>query len=643
MPPSTETIVGRPPRKVDLRSRRFSRIAGAIWVVAFAPVAIIAAPPALRAEDSPKKNLTLEPPLAEVERLLKAGERAAAAERLRKLQQTRPENVDLTLAWTQLGRAHQQAGQLDQAADAYWDAVKASQQEPAAGLADDRKVIVRLTAASALQKVEKSTKAYESLQAICDSSLPADRSHRRLAGKMMLGIGAGALASGQWQLSQDAYHLAAEQLEGEAEATASLGFAWALASSGRDPAAAAEKLEAFVRDHGEHPDAPRAARAQAACLARAGQSEQAAEVLSDLLERWPDHDVARAVVRSHHVLPVTRVPGPVRRWVISRATGESLRSLDLQTTGLGLLVAAVENEIDAWTALAGRLAAIDQTGQVTADVLQRLTDHDRAADAERLATRLIAPAEGNEPTPQAREAACRWAGRSERWSMLALASESESPLTPDRSRTMAVERLFAEALMQTGRASQARIWWEHLVDQRGADDFPTLLRCAETASSVATVDQASERIAAARDAAEENLRRRCLVDMLDAELSVRRLKFDEARAALETVIRSSEAPSVLRARAQWMIGETFYLQQQFAPAIEAYRRVEGMDDSGRWIPAALVQAGKSFEQLGRTREAAVCYSNLVGRFADSPHAQAARRRLAAIRPDSNAPQEAQRR
>ncbi len=87
-------------------------------------------------------------------------------------------------------------------------------------------------------------------------------------------------------------------------------------------------------------------------------------------------------------------------------------------------------------------------------------------------------------------------------------------------------------------------------------------------------------------------------------------------------------------RAQWLIGETHYLQQEFADAIEAYRRVEGIDPGGMWVSAALIQAGKSFEQLGRTREAAVCYGNLLSRFADTSHAELARRRLAAISPDA---------
>ena len=145
---------------------------------------------------------------------------------------------------------------------------------------------------------------------------------------------------------------------------------------------------------------------------------------------------------------------------------------------------------------------------------------------------------------------------------------------------------------------------------------------------------ASQRVETARVAAGDDAARLALIDMLSADLDIRRLQFDRARSTLEKVVQSSQSIATLRGRAQWMIGETYFLQHKFVDAIEAYRRVEGIDPKGPWISVALVQAGKSFEQLGRTREAAVCYSTLVSRVSDSQHASVARRRLAEIVPSS---------
>jgi tetratricopeptide (TPR) repeat protein len=270
--------------------------------------------------------------------------------------------------------------------------------------------------------------------------------------------------------------------------------------------------------------------------------------------------------------------------------------------------------------------------------LQQLAKEQRDDFAQRLATQLIAPQSNPDVSAASREAACRWAGRQQLWSMLALASEGSEPATEDPTRTIAIERLFAESLMQTGRLQDSRKWWVHLVDHHNADDFPTLLRCAETATSLAEVQEAHDRIEAVRAACGEDAARNALVDMLSADLAIRRLRFDQARSILEGVIQSAQSVATLRGRAQWMIGETYFLQHKFAEAIEAYRRVEGVQPGGPWAVAALIQAGKSFEQLGRTREAAVCYSSLVSRFADSQHAAVARRRLAAIAPTSSSPE-----
>jgi TolA-binding protein len=402
-----------------------------------------------------------------------------------------------------------------------------------------------------------------------------------------------------------------------------------------EPLAAAQKLAGFVERYPDHADAPRASRAAAECLKQAGRDDDAAQLLADLMQRWPDSESAWEIAAGHRELAVDLLPSAVKRWLVESSRGERISKLDAPMTVQGLLSASQLEDDDAWAKIAQHLAQIDQSGQSCADLLALLSTTGRESEAERLATILISPADGATVQGGAREAACRWAGRTQRWSMLALAAESESITVEVPSRTVAVERLFAESLMQVGRVDEARGWWDTLVDQRQTKDFATLLRCAEAETSAGSdVARAKSRIDAARAVAGNDRFQHALVDLLDAELSIRRSEFDQARALLENVVRSNETDASLRGRAQWLIGETHYLQQAFTDAIEAYRRVEGIDPGGQWISASLVQAGKSFEQLGRTREAAVCYGNLLSRFADTPHAELARRRLAAISPDA---------
>ncbi len=567
-------------------------------------------------------------------------------------------------AWTTLlatvARAAQQAGDQENAAELFHLAVQLSERvsdrgvNAAAGggaassrLTDRQRSLIRLAAASALLAASRPRESIDSLRPVVAGSLDVEQTQRRYAARLLLAIGSESLRAGQQELARDAYQLvlsvpqgeqrAGDDLEGESHgdgrATAMLGSAWALATLGSEPVAAAEELSAFVKAYPQHRDAPRAAEAAATCLAQAGRDGEANEVLTDLLKRWPDSATAAGAVREHLDVPAAEVPDRIVDWLTwwSRATEPP--PLETRTLALGLRVAADRQLRDAWQVFADRLAASDESGETTTDLLRRLNAEGHDADAERLAARFIAPESTERITSAAREAACLWAGRKGRWSMLALASESQSLVEDDPTRSVTVERLFAEALTQTERGAEAQAWWVHLVDVRGLDDFPTLLRCAETAVPVADVAEVERRIEAAREAADGTPERSVLVDALAAELAIRRARFEQSRTLLEGIVRSAHSPSSLRGRAQWLIGETHYLQQQFPKAIEAYRRVEGVDDSGLWIPAALVQAGKSFEQLGRTRDASVCYLRLMNRFTDSEHAASARRRLAVLTPD----------
>ncbi len=577
-----------------------------------------------------------EASVAQLDQLVSDSKFDEATSLARTLDEQADSTTDLTLPFARLARKLQQANQLKAAAEFYQRAVDASTQPAAQDLSQSKIVAVRLAAGLVLLQINTLAEAIDALRPTLSPGSGANDAQREMAVSIYLRIGASGLAKGSAVTALEAYSIALEHAGQQLKPTAMLGAAWATAIQNNQPLEAAKKLAAFVDQYPDHADASRAARACAECLKRAGRVEDASLMLTDVLERWPDSEAALEVVRNHTDLAIDLVPPSIRNWLIRKANANDVTEFDAKTTMLGMLIAAQQDERAAWTNLAKHLAAVDDSGQATTQLLLGLSGSGKEADAERLATTLLAPGDDANVATMAREAACRWAGRTQRWSMLALASESENPKQENPSRNVAVERLLAESLTQVGRIEDARAWWNHLIDVRGVNDFPTLLRCAEAETSVGEdASLAEQRIAAARIAANEDRFSISLVDSLSAELSIRRLRFDQARALLENVIRSSETEANLRGRAQWLIGETYYLQQEFAQAIEAYRRVEGIDPGGDWVSASLVQAGKSFEQLGRTRDAAVCYGNLLSRFANTSHSEIARRRLAAIAPDAH--------
>ncbi|MGV3485211.1 MAG: tetratricopeptide repeat protein, partial [Planctomycetaceae bacterium] len=423
-------------------------------------------------------------------------------------------------------------------------------------------------------------------------------------------------------------------------ADAKLGAAWAAAFGAESSTAAATRLQAFVEEYPDHRDAPHALRASATCLDQADQAEQAEAVRSRLLESYPQSDAATAVLARYGVSETAWPEAARDAWRARMEANAEARATISSEQATAVFAESLRSSDNAlWHAALQWLISTDSDGSHTDAILTRCTTGGHEPLAEHLAVDLIAlaGAESGPQSPAASEAACRWAGASERWSMLALAADELGAPSEKSHRSPVIDRLLAESLIQTQRPAESLRWWDWLIDERDADDFATLLRAAETTVAHGKTEAASSRLERAKLAAGEDAFHLALVQILAAELSIRRARFDEARETLSEVVSGSDAAPALRPRAQWMIGETYFLQQRFAEAIDAYRRVDAMDAAGEWAPAALLQAGKAFEKLGRGRDAAVCYTALLTRFRDWPHANFAQSRLASLSPTSTAP------
>jgi TolA-binding protein len=66
-------------------------------------------------------------------------------------------------------------------------------------------------------------------------------------------------------------------------------------------------------------------------------------------------------------------------------------------------------------------------------------------------------------------------------------------------------------------------------------------------------------------------------------------------------------------------------------ALREYLRVEILYAYPRWTAAALLQAGKCYEHLGKREQATELYSRVVSEYADSQFQSDAARRLQAMR------------
>jgi tetratricopeptide (TPR) repeat protein len=108
-------------------------------------------------------------------------------------------------------------------------------------------------------------------------------------------------------------------------------------------------------------------------------------------------------------------------------------------------------------------------------------------------------------------------------------------------------------------------------------------------------------------------------------------RFHEAREAYVQAVQSPTGNiTETAAMAQWMIGETFFLQKRYDEAIAAYDETL-KHDFAQWKAASLLQSAKCYEQLGRWDDASRRYERLVTDFDHPTYVAEARTRLASTR------------
>lgn len=120
-------------------------------------------------------------------------------------------------------------------------------------------------------------------------------------------------------------------------------------------------------------------------------------------------------------------------------------------------------------------------------------------------------------------------------------------------------------------------------------------------------------------------------DLIVGRAQMAAADFVAARESLMRVVDSPRAGrSATAAMAQWLMGETYFHQEDFARALTEYGKVEAYPHQ-RWQAMALLESGKCHERLGAWDRAAATYDRIAAEFPTGGFADEAVRRAAAAR------------
>jgi TolA-binding protein len=201
----------------------------------------------------------------------------------------------------------------------------------------------------------------------------------------------------------------------------------------------------------------------------------------------------------------------------------------------------------------------------------------------------------------------------------------------DTALRLPAEYWIAESCYRTGQFDEAAARFTRLDRDRTDRREPWMalipLRRAQLLARQEKWDEAQP-IAAGIAAAFPGFRQVYEADYVVGICLAGQRKFPAAREMLERVIRSPNGGrSETAAMAQYQIGETYFQEQQYAEALQAYQRTASLYSYPQWQAAALAQAGKCHELCGQPQEAVKSLRQLVQDHPHTAYAEEASRKL----------------
>jgi len=222
-----------------------------------------------------------------------------------------------------------------------------------------------------------------------------------------------------------------------------------------------------------------------------------------------------------------------------------------------------------------------------------------------------------------------------RWDEVKSTMDLLLEIKPENQFRVMAEYWIAESLYRQGKYEEAGRLFEKLsqsdfgLEQEWLAMVP--LRRAQLLTKKKRWNEAYE-IASSIEKQYPNFGQQYEVDYLIGRSLASRAEFEAARRSYRKVVRSpSGGKTETAAMAQWMIGETFLHQKNHATALREFLRVEILYSYPRWQAAALLQAGKCYEELGKWKQAAKLYSRVVRNYGKEAFAEEAGRRLKGLR------------
>lgn len=421
------------------------------------------------------------------------------------------------------------------------------------------------------------------------------------------------------------------------------GLAW-LAWRRDDATQAATACAELLARYPDSPLAAEAAMMRGQALEKTGQLVEAAAVYRLVCERHAQSPHASTALlsaaRIYNGLQQDSEAEPLLRTWLTQYPGAPQRDAALYQLAWVLSDQGREDEADQ---MFEELQTQCRGSRYWADATYRLAERAARAGAAQRADTLAAEVVAADPqgplTNHALFLRGQLAAAAKRWTDVDRAMQQLVARDPQGTLALPAQYWLAESRYWQKDYDAARVCFDRLDQavQGRSDTWLAMipLRRAQVRAH-AQEWQAAYDIARTITARFPEFAQQHEVDFLLGRCLMNEAEFDAARQAYQRVIDSATGRTTdTAAMAQWMIGETYFMQKQHHEAIKAYYRVLALYRSPQWQAAALLQAGKCHELIGQWDEAVKLYSQILQDYPTTRVADkaAARLRMARQRTD----------
>ena len=200
---------------------------------------------------------------------------------------------------------------------------------------------------------------------------------------------------------------------------------------------------------------------------------------------------------------------------------------------------------------------------------------------------------------------------------------------PDSPLFASASFFCGEAYFRDGRQERAATHFANVVERYASDAVygPSLLRLGESLAAL-------QRWARSEKAFTDYLERQADSEQwFQAQFGIgwareNQGRHNEAIAAYRSVVARHKGPTA--ARAQFQIGECLFAKKQYEDAARELLKVDILYAYPEWSAAALYEAGRCFEALGKTVEARTQFKAVVDKHKQTRWGELAGKRLAAL-------------